>query len=176
MKKQFFKVFLSMILVVALCVSMSVTAFAAGSTWVTRFSGFQAISAANGGNYPAYVKALQRFLQVYSLYTHDKVMNNGGLDGWFGTATKEAVEYFQAENGLGVDGVAGTNTWGKIGALAIEIYYSSTTYLFKYQGYSAPESTVSYYIAKADLSSGYWYFRTTNDNGNFLSYYFHSCA
>ena len=35
-------------------------------------------------------------------------------DGIFGTKTEEAVEAFQADNGLVVDGVVGSKTWGKL--------------------------------------------------------------
>lgn len=36
------------------------------------------------------------------------------VDGNFGSATKRAVETFQALNGLKVDGVIGNNTWDRI--------------------------------------------------------------
>lgn len=35
-------------------------------------------------------------------------------DGIFGTKTLEAVKAFQADNGLVVDGIVGSKTWGKL--------------------------------------------------------------
>lgn len=44
---------------------------------------------------------------------------NAGLkaDGSFGPATLAAVEHFQGNHGLGVDGIVGPNTWSKLGSL-----------------------------------------------------------
>jgi Putative peptidoglycan binding domain/Glycosyl hydrolases family 25/PASTA domain len=44
---------------------------------------------------------------------------NSGLkvDGDFGPATQAAVEHFQGTHGLSVDGIAGPDTWGRLGAL-----------------------------------------------------------
>ncbi|TQL62886.1 peptidoglycan-binding protein [Propioniferax innocua] len=41
--------------------------------------------------------------------------NAGSIDGVFGAQTKQAVEQFQADQGLEVDGVVGTNTWKALG-------------------------------------------------------------
>lgn len=38
----------------------------------------------------------------------------GGLDGIFGTQTRNAVLTFQSRNGLSADGILGPNTWGKL--------------------------------------------------------------
>ena len=37
-----------------------------------------------------------------------------GADGQFGNETLEALKAFQADNGLGVDGICGTKTWAKL--------------------------------------------------------------
>lgn len=58
------------------------------------------------GSKGLYVTELQEMLKKrgYTLKT----------DGIFGTKTEEAVEAFQADNGLVVDGVVGSKTWGKL--------------------------------------------------------------
>ena len=58
------------------------------------------------GSKGLYVTELQEMLKKrgYTLKT----------DGIFGTKTEEAVETFQADNGLVVDGVVGSKTWGKL--------------------------------------------------------------
>ena len=54
-----------------------------------------------------YVKVLQGFLMCNGYDT-------GGLDGIFGNATEKAVEDYQSENGLVVDGIAGPATFGSL--------------------------------------------------------------
>ena len=39
---------------------------------------------------------------------------SGGIDGDFGTGTKNAVISFQKNCGLSADGIVGTNTWRKL--------------------------------------------------------------
>ena len=58
------------------------------------------------GSRGLYVEELQDMLDKrgYTLKT----------DGIFGTKTEEAIEAFQADNGLVVDGVVGSKTWGKL--------------------------------------------------------------
>ena len=65
------------------------------------------------GSYGKRVKTLQRALRDYGYYV-------GSIDGCFGIRTREAVEQYQWENRLYVDGVAGGETWtslfGSVGA------------------------------------------------------------
>jgi peptidoglycan hydrolase-like protein with peptidoglycan-binding domain len=58
------------------------------------------------GNRGVDVKAIQHLLNQhgYSL----------GADGIFGSGTEAAIRDFQSKNGLGVDGIVGPNTWGKL--------------------------------------------------------------
>lgn len=49
---------------------------------------------------------------------------NGDIDGIYGSKTKAAVEKFQRNNGLSVDGIAGTNTLRAMG-----ITFSSSNYV-----------------------------------------------
>lgn len=53
------------------------------------------------------IKTVQRILKSLGYYKNL-------IDGSFGGGTAEAVEYFQAENGLTVDGVVGGNTWNAL--------------------------------------------------------------
>lgn len=50
------------------------------------------------------VRVLQRLLKDLGYYT-------GAVDGIFGSNTRTAVQNFQRKNGLGVDGIAGKNTF-----------------------------------------------------------------
>ena len=43
--------------------------------------------------------------------------DTGGVDGVFGDRTESAVEKFQHQQGLTVDGIVGPTTWAKIDAL-----------------------------------------------------------
>lgn len=67
------------------------------------------------------------------------------VDGMFGKNTYNAVKNFQSLNGLGVDGIVGQYTRGKITALLENKDYvapqSSTGTILKY-GYSAPTGTL----------------------------------
>ena len=58
------------------------------------------------GSKGLYVEELQEML--------DKRGYTLKVDGKFGSETEEAVEAFQADNGLKVDGVVGAKTWGKL--------------------------------------------------------------
>jgi len=50
---------------------------------------------------------IQQALQTAGYY-------RGTLDGKIGPQTRTAVQAFQRDNGLGVDGVVGRQTWGKL--------------------------------------------------------------
>ncbi len=59
------------------------------------------------GDYGEEVRYLQQ--KLYS-----KLYNVGPIDGIFGRQTRQAVREFQQENGLGVDGIVGRNTWNAV--------------------------------------------------------------
>ena len=61
-----------------------------------------------------YSKKIQTALKNAGLYT-------GNIDGKIGPKTKEAIKTFQSQNGLKADGVAGAQTWAKLGQ-----YYASS--------------------------------------------------
>lgn len=59
------------------------------------------------GSRGAYVRFLQQLLE-------SNLIPVGKIDGFFGNQTTEAVRIFQAERGLVVDGIVGSNTWNQI--------------------------------------------------------------
>lgn len=64
---------------------------------------YSTISYGSSGND---VKKLQETLNNYGY--------NLVVDGQFGSKTRAAVEDYQSKNGLAVDGIVGTNTWGSL--------------------------------------------------------------
>lgn len=55
-----------------------------------------------------YSRKIQTALKNAGLYT-------GNIDGKIGPKTREAIKAFQTQNGLKADGVAGAQTWAKLG-------------------------------------------------------------
>jgi putative chitinase len=72
--------------------------------------GEQVLSTLRHGNEGDLVERLQRALEA-------KGFSPGSPDGDFGPATETAVKAFQAANGLGDDGVVGTDTWAALAPL-----------------------------------------------------------
>lgn len=66
------------------------------------------------------VKTIQTKLKRWGYYT-------GSIDGIYGTATMNAVKYFQKKNGLTADGIAGTKTLAAMGITSSSSTSSSTT-------------------------------------------------
>ncbi len=58
------------------------------------------------------VRALQYYLSVVSIY--DPLFPQVSIDGIFGAQTRRAVEQYQRNAGLTVDGVVGVNTWNSL--------------------------------------------------------------
>lgn len=111
----------------SLLFSFSANAFASTGhlgTWI----GFPQTN--QGANNP-YVKCIQRIMYDYSDTTRLLIVNNGGVDGSFGSATKQAVKLYQAGKGLTADGSVGSQTWGKIDN---DLDYDSIAY-FSSDGY-----------------------------------------
>ena len=75
------------------------------------------------GSVGSEVRKIQEVLKAKGYYT-------GSIDGIFGTRTKNAVMNFQRDNGLQVDGIAGTKTLKALGIGGSNSYggYSSSDY------------------------------------------------
>lgn len=85
-------------------------------------------AACSTGGYPL-VK--QGSKGVYVLIAQDGLntlgYTTGGLDGVFGTKTKNAVIRYQRSRGLSADGIIGCNTWRSLQENVIETGRTSTT-------------------------------------------------
>ena len=110
------KKLVSLLLVVVLVFSLSATAFAYNpldSTWTSRIQNFTRVNTATSGS-SGPVKILQRFLSVYDGTTRSYIYNAGGVDGYFGTGTYDAVRSFQSCRNITADGDCGINTWTQV--------------------------------------------------------------
>ena len=128
---------ISLILALVLMSMLSIPAGAVGAPFSTDIAGFQQISKADAGRYPAYTSTLQRFLCCYSTdYKYQLSTSNGRpvdpVDGYFGEKTSTITISYQEAKGLvnsqgRGDGIVGRQTWTAIaGDLEIENGASST--------------------------------------------------
>lgn len=58
-------------------------------------------------------RLIQEMCYAYDNTCRTKLGGTSGIDGVFGSNTKEAVKYFQLDNAVSNDGSVGANTWGK---------------------------------------------------------------
>lgn len=134
---NFVKKGVSLTLVLILLASiMVIPAFASGvpldPEWRVEFRRFKMLS--QGSPHTQYVCALQQFLWAYP-NTRTYIVNAGGVDGSFGSATGTAVRVFQADAQLewlptmSVDGIAGGDTWA-----SVAYYLSRNGSNFNYEG------------------------------------------
>lgn len=103
-----------------------VPASAASSTWVNRFANFATTSV--NSYTTGYASAVQSILLGYS-GTSSMISSSGGVDGMFGTNTKNAVIVFQNAKGLSADGIVGSGTWRAMATAMTESTSGSTTNL-----------------------------------------------
>lgn len=108
-------VFLLAGLMVTAYPTMSGAAIASGCNSVTTYSWSNNCTVSQG-NYSNDVYAIQLTLSIYAApmkspcHSYDLI----SLDGDFGTQTFNAVECFQSNNSLSVDGIVGPQTWGAL--------------------------------------------------------------
>lgn len=91
------------------------------------------------------VKTLQEYLK-----------NNGynlSVDGQFGSKTQAAVKDYQKKNGLSVDGIVGTNTWGSLSSKTKTTNKAVTNPVSKSTSTAAPALTRPTYTASAGLTA-----------------------
>lgn len=88
------------------------------------------------------VRKLQETLNATGKY-------NLATDGKFGPKTQEAVKAYQKANGLSVDGIVGTNTWGALNKASAP---SATT-----TAKSTPSATTTPSATQATTTSGFKY-------------------
>lgn len=94
------------------------------------------------------VKKLQQ-----SLMNAGYDVGSTGADGQFGDNTLAAVKQYQQDNGLAVDGVAGTNTQGKLfGSASTGTGGSTSTAQTQTQAPAAPDYSKYSYDASADAA------------------------
>lgn len=96
-------------------------------TWV-HFDKRRGTPACGGSGYPL-IKEGNR--GVYVLIAQDDLntlgYTTGGLDGIFGSKTKEAVRKYQQSRGLSADGIIGCNTWRSLQEDVVGTGRTSTT-------------------------------------------------
>ena len=112
------------VLIVVLCFSMAMPAFADENVNYV-VSKFYQIGTLGVGSDNDYVIAVQRFLYLHP-ETSSMIVQSGGCDGYFGTGTQSAVIAFQDNyDALVADGAVGRQTWTVISAELTPQYTTS---------------------------------------------------
>jgi len=73
------------------------------------------------GSSGPYVTTLQTDLYVLGHYLGTTGPGHNGIDGKFGPITQYAVEQFQYDFGLHIDGIVGPQTWGELQYLGLPV-------------------------------------------------------
>lgn len=170
-KKKSLRIIVSLTLIVVMCCGLMVSSNAAiSSTWKSRM---QTWGTCNNGTYSTQARVVQRFLLCYKDYTWNLVYRAGGVDGYYGQKTYEAVELFQRAEGIGVDGGVGQETWG---AMADVMYQTtgivSSTVRMAVPGFYSPAGGDGNVVDCA-LYSGtkYWHYPFGTDGGRQNTYF-----
>ena len=109
-----------------------------------------------------YTRALQIMLVNYNSATRSYIMQNGGIDGSFGTATYGAVYTFQSMTGLSPDGSCGPLTWAMLNSVLISLGLIDSYVCYKgqdqYAGTSCMKHTPNSTMTWFTYWSYYWYY------------------
>ncbi len=140
--------------IVGLCVCMmllvSLMVLPASAATNPDFYHFPLVTKSMGNGYMSAAVAAQKFLLLYDPITYSRVKSSGGTDGFFGSGSANAAEYFQAAEHLGVDGKVGSLTWLKMCELmsSVEGYDSFAPYYYlpNNSGKRIASEEVIYYI------------------------------
>ncbi len=119
------KIFAVFLILCTLCLSVSAVSLSSGSSGET-------------------VKQLQQALK-------DNGYDPGNIDGIFGSRTRQAVQNFQRDNGLVVDGIAGPKTLSALGITVSNTNNSSDIYLIARAVYGEARGEV--YLGKVAVAA-----------------------
>lgn len=116
-----------------------VPASAATSFWTSRFRSFTQTSTYNYQR--GYAFAVQSILLDHNV-AGSYISSAGGVDGYFGTGTVNAVKAFQEDESLDNDGIVGPDTWERMALRMKQSGSGSYTYLG--MGYARTAITIIY--------------------------------
>lgn len=108
-----------------------------------------------------YTGLIQRYMCVYNSTTRADIVDNGGIDGSFGSGTRSAVINYQKAKNFTQDGVFGNQSWP---SLANVLSGDSTSGVVRYSYYSylfvqsMPMIKVTGVISGNAQSTSYWYY------------------
>lgn len=159
MKKSRVRVLVSMMLMLVICFMSSVPAFASycfyGKDWEPGFRTLPEASTSIGNYFNPHVMVIQKFCQCYDSSLWNYIVYNGGVDGYYGNATKNAVISFQNSKGLNPDGAVGEYTWTQI-LYCMNISKSGTSPV-KYHFYCNSMANRVLYVEKTNGDPYYYY-------------------
>lgn len=116
---------LAMVVMLVMAI-LVVPASAATSFWTSRFRSFTQTSTYNYQR--GYAYAVQSILLDHDVAGR-YISNAGGVDGYFGTGTVNAVKAFQGDELLDDDGIVGPDTWERMALRMGQSNSGSYTYL-----------------------------------------------
>lgn len=133
---KYIKRSLALVLVLIMLLTVMVLpASAVGGSWQETIASFPGRSTNYRYVVDDYTTVIQRFLWCYGGSSRTYIAENGGTDGKYGSGTENAVEDFQAAEGLEADGKVGPNTWRTI-AKNLETTVNYQRRLFTENGYN----------------------------------------
>lgn len=129
--KRVLKTILAVLMVMVITV---VPVMAVGSD--SDYAKFPATGSQYANTYKAQTVAVQRFLMVHRTDYRERLTENGGTDGYFGSMTTTITKEYQREKSLSVDGKVGPATWSMIGSQLVEVGVDSVGPVQRHNGYN----------------------------------------